>query len=79
MSDDDDAELDRLQSAYKAAVETWITAIRAEEQLASVDHSVAEVDKWENAHFLAEDARHDAEAAKAEYEDALRERLFDID
>ncbi len=79
MSDGDNAELDRLQSAYKAAVETWITAIRAEEQLASVDHSVAEVDKWENAHFLAEDARHDAEAAKAEYEDALRESLFGID
>nr|WP_294523333.1 hypothetical protein [uncultured Rhodopila sp.] len=76
---DDDADLDRLQSAYKAAVETWIVAIKAEEQLASVDHSVAELDKWENAHFAAEDARHDAEAAKAEYEDALRENLFDID
>lgn len=76
---DDDAELDRLQAAYKTAVETWVTAIRAEEQLASVHHSVAEVDKWENAHFLAEDARLDAEAAKAAYEDALRANLFDID
>ncbi len=76
---DDDAELDRLQAAYKTAVETWVTAIRAEEQLASVHHSVAEVDKWENAHFLAEDARRDAEAAKAAYEDALRANLFDID
>ena len=76
---DDDAELDRLQSAYKAAVEAWITAIRSEEQLASVDHSVAQVDKWENAHFLAEDARRDAQAAKAAYEDALRASLFDID
>lgn len=76
---ENDAELDRLQGAYKAAVETWIAAIRVEEQLASVDHSVAELDKWENAHFAAEDARHDAEAAKAEYEDALRENLFDID
>ncbi len=75
----DDSELDRLQTAYKAAVETWITAIRAEEDLASVDHSVAEVDKWENAHFLAEEARGKAEAAKADYEDALRAALFDID
>jgi hypothetical protein len=75
----DDAELDRFQIAYKAAVETWVTAIRAEEALASVDHSVAQVDKWENAHFLAEDARRGAEAAKAAYEDALRASLFDID
>ena len=76
---DDDAELDRLQSAYKAAVKIWITAIQSEEQLASVDHSIAELDTWENAHFLAENARHAAEAAKAAYEDALRDVLFDID
>jgi len=75
----DDAELDRLQSAYKAAVDAWITAIRAEEQLASVHHRVAEVDAWENAHFLAEDARAKAEDAKAAYEGALRSQMFGID
>ncbi len=74
-----DAELDRLQGAYKAAVEIWIAAIRAEEQLASVHHRVAEVDAWENAHFLAEQARGKAEAAKAAYEGALRSQLFGID
>ncbi len=73
---DDDAELDRLQSAYKAAVDTWVAAIRAEEALASVNHSVAEVDTWENAHFLAEEARSAAEAAKTAYEGALRQRFF---
>jgi hypothetical protein len=36
-----------MQTAYKAAVEEWITAIKQEEALASVNHSVAEVDKWE--------------------------------
>jgi hypothetical protein len=77
--DDDDAELDRLQSAYKAAVDTWITAIRAEEELASVHHTVADVDTWENAHFLAEEARGNAEAAKAAYESALRARFFGFD
>jgi hypothetical protein len=35
-------ELDQLQVAYKAAVEEWITAIRQEEALASVNHSVSE-------------------------------------
>jgi hypothetical protein len=77
--DIDDAELDRMQTAYKAAVETWIAAIRAEEALASVNHSVAEVDLWENARFLAEETRSNADAAKAAYEGALRSRYFDID
>jgi hypothetical protein len=75
---DDEAKLDRLQNVYKAAVDTWITAIRAEEALASVHHSVAELDMWENAHFLAEKARTKAEAAKAAYEAGLRSQLFDI-
>jgi hypothetical protein len=76
--DIDDAELDHLQSAYKTAVDAWITAIRAEEALASVHHRVAEVDAWENAYFLAEDARGKAEAAKKAYEAGLRSQLFGI-
>lgn len=63
--------LDELQSAYKAAVEDWITAIRTEETLASVNHSVAEVDRWENAHFHEEDLRNKAKAAKKDYEAEL--------
>ena len=31
----------------QAAVEGWIAAIKQEEALASVDHSVADVDQWE--------------------------------
>jgi hypothetical protein len=45
--DDVVSELDRLQKAYKAVVEQWIAAIKQEEALASVNHTVAEVDKWE--------------------------------
>ena len=44
------AKLDRMQSDYKPTVEAWIAAIRLERQLASVNHSVADVDLWENAH-----------------------------
>ena len=44
-------ELDHMQAAYKAAVEAWVAAIKQEEALASVNHTVAEVDKWEEAHF----------------------------
>lgn len=71
-----EAELDRLQATYKAAVESWITAIRAEEALASANHSVAEIDKWENAHFAEEEERDKALAAKEAYEDALRHKFF---
>jgi hypothetical protein len=69
-------ELDQLQNAYKTAVEEWIKVIREEEALASGDHSVAEVDKWEAAHFHEEKAREKAKEAKSAYEDALREKLF---
>jgi hypothetical protein len=65
-----------LQQAYKVAVEQWIAAIRAEEALASVHPSVAQVDTWEHAHFAEEDARNNALKAKKEYEDGLRQGLF---
>jgi hypothetical protein len=73
---EENQELDQLQSAYKSAVEAWITAIREEEALASGDHSVAEIDTWEAAHFREEEARDKAKEAKSDYEDALREKFF---
>ena len=38
-------DLDQMQAAYKTAVEQWIAAIKQEEALVSVTHTVAEVDK----------------------------------
>jgi hypothetical protein len=73
---DDNAELDRMQNAYKAAVEEWITTIKKEEELASVDHSIADVDKWEDAHFKEDEVRNKVKAAKKAYEDALGEKFF---
>jgi hypothetical protein len=72
----DTLDLDKMQSSYKAAVEEWIAAIRQEEALASVNHSVAEVDQWEQAHFTEDKIRNKVKAAKKEYEDALREKFF---
>jgi hypothetical protein len=72
----DTFELDQMQRAYKAAVDEWITAIRQEEALASGDHSVAEVDKWEQAHLKEDEIRSKVKAAKRQYEDALREKFF---
>jgi hypothetical protein len=70
------AELDRMQSAYKEAVEEWIAAIRKEEALASTNHSLAQVDRWEQAHFQEEDARNKVKAAKKRYEAELRSKFF---
>jgi hypothetical protein len=72
------AELDRMQASYKAAVEAWIAAIREEETLASVNHSIAEVDKWEHADDREEEAREKAKDAKESYENALREEFFNF-
>jgi hypothetical protein len=72
------AELDELQAAYKAGVEEWIVVIRREEALASVNHTVAELDQWEQAHFAEDDARKKVLAAKRRYEDALRRKFFDF-
>jgi hypothetical protein len=72
----DTLELDQMQAAYKAAVEEWIATIKEEEALASVNHTVAEVDQWEAAHFKEDDMRKKVKAAKKRYEDALREKFF---
>jgi dsRNA-specific ribonuclease len=69
-------ELDEMQAVYKNAVEAWIGAIRKEEALASVNHSVAEIDQWEQAHFEEDELRNTVKEAKAKYEDALREKFF---
>jgi hypothetical protein len=70
------AELDKLQSGYKEAVETWVATIRQEEALASGAHSVTAIDTWEAAGFAEAKARETAKKAKWAYENALREEFF---
>jgi hypothetical protein len=69
-------ELDDLQTAYRTALETWISSIKNEEALASMNHSVIEIDAWEKAHFDEEEVRASVKTAKEKYEDALRARFF---
>ena len=76
--ENESAELDELQNGYKAAVEEWIVAIKREEALASVNHTVAQLDQWEQAHFDEDDARNKVMAAKRRYEDALRHKFFNF-
>ena len=65
-------------SYVKAAVDEWVRAIRHEEALASVNHTVAQVDKWEAAHFREDEVRNKVLAAKKQYEDALRREFFNF-
>ena len=53
-----------------------IAAIKQEEALASVNHSIAEVDRWEAAHFKEDEIRNKVTAAQKRYEDALRQKFF---
>ena len=69
-------DLDQMQASYKAAVEEWITAIKQEEALASVNHTVADLDEWEAASFKEDGLRTKVKAAIKRYEDALREKIF---
>lgn len=74
----ENAELDKLRFQYKSAVERWIEAIRAEENLATPDHSMVAVEEWDRANFAEQDARNIAKAARQEYADALREVLYNF-
>ena len=72
----EDQELAAMQQAYRTALDHWVEAIRAEEALVMALSSVAEVDKWEAAHFHEDEMRNKAKAAKKGYEDALRKKLY---
>jgi hypothetical protein len=69
-------ELDELQTSYRTALEAWISSIEKEEALASMNHSMIEIDAWEKAHFEEEEIRDIVKAAKEKYEDALRAKFF---
>jgi hypothetical protein len=71
-------ELDGLLAAYKAAMDEWREAIRAEEDFATPDHSMKEWEAWDQAGFKEEDAREKAKAARQAYVDALREKLYNF-
>ncbi len=71
-------ELDALLAAYKAAMDEWKEAIRAEEDFATPDHSMKEWEAWDQAGFKEEEARDKAKAARSAYADGLREKLYNF-
>ena len=74
----DKATLDELQRTYKQTVDQWVAAIRAEEALATPDHSEVAMERWDAAGFAEQDAQTKAKQARDGYRDALRHLHFGI-
>jgi hypothetical protein len=72
------ANLDQLRIDYKNAVDKWVDAIRAEEALATPDHSITAMERWDDAHFREHDAHMKATQAREAYKDALRDANYGI-
>ena len=66
------ADLDQLRLAYKKATDEWVDTIRAEEALATSNHSMLAWEKWDDAHFKEEDAHAKYTEALEDYKDGLR-------
>ena len=73
-----DSTIGELRLAYKAAVDQWVDAIRAEEALATPDHSMIAMELWDDAHFKEQDAQNKATEAREAYKDELRRLNYGI-
>jgi len=71
-------DLDQLRLAYKEAIDEWIDAIRAEEALATPDHSMLAMEEWDAAHLKEHDAHTRTTEAREAYTDALRRLNYGI-
>jgi hypothetical protein len=71
-------DLDELRLAYKKAVDEWVNTIRAEEALATPDHSMIAMEKWDDAHLREHDEHSKVTEARDAYKDALREANYGI-
>ncbi len=72
----DNSSFDQLLATYKAAVNQWVDAIRAEEGLATPDHSMTQMEAWDTAGLKLHDAELTAKKARDEYKNALRQKNY---
>jgi hypothetical protein len=71
-------KIEQLRLAYKSAVDEWVDAIRAEEALATPDHSMVAMEHWDTAHFREQDAQAKAHQTRELYKDELRRLNYQI-
>jgi hypothetical protein len=69
-------DFDQLLRSYHEAVDHWVDAIRAEESLATEDHSMVQMEKWDDAGFALHDAEAVAKKARDAYKNALRKKNY---
>ena len=72
----DNQDFDQLHTSYKQASDHWGEAIRAEEALATPDHSMKEMERWDDAGFKLQDAESAAKKARDAYKNALRRKNY---
>jgi hypothetical protein len=73
-----DPKLEELREAYKQATDEWVIAIRAEESLATPDHSMVAMEHWDQAEFREKEAQEKVKIARNQYKDALRRINYGI-
>jgi hypothetical protein len=69
-------DFDKLLKEYRQAVDGWIAAIKAEENLANDDHSMVAMEEWDAAALAAQDAEHLVKKAREHYKSALRRKNY---
>src|SRR5580700_8169698 len=69
-------DFDKLLAEYRVAVDHWVDAIRAEEALATSDHSMVQMELWDDAGFKLHDAELTAKKARDAYKNALRKKNY---
>ena len=63
-------------SNHKHAINAWVDAIHAEEDLANDDHSMVEMEKWDAAGLHVHDAELAAKKTRDRYKKALRKKNY---
>ncbi len=71
-----DIDYDQLLLDYKQTVDRWVDAIRGEEALATEDHSMVAMEKWDAAGFAVHDAELAAKKARDQYKNELRKKNY---
>ncbi|MBV9226471.1 MAG: hypothetical protein JO185_09090 [Acidobacteriaceae bacterium] len=69
-------DFDLLLKNYKSSVDKWVAAIRAEESLATADHSIVAMERWDEADGAVQEAEESAKKARDEYQNALRQKNY---
>jgi hypothetical protein len=69
-------DFDQLLREYREAVDRWVDAIHAEESLANDNHSMEQMELWDDAGFRLHDAELVAKKARDAYKNALRKKNY---